>query len=355
MRSKRVTKLLACTLCAAMCAGSTTVLAASVEYGDYATQGGTINTEFGVASPELKVTVPIKAKVAVNPLNDSSATTGTDAFEVASKELIITNKTVTGDTSANRTGAKILVTVTGTVTAGTGVKAYYKLADISTNGTSKAKKLYMQLDHSASNLSENNVFNLADDNEPASQTMTSIGSRIQFSVDAPAGPSVSSGNVSANDQKYGAFAVIGKANNGADWVTADMTVGLKYEIKASTATPVTSPALGNGVTNAPITSTNGISVNSFLMDTDLDGAYVTKMALVDKDADLPETVWEEGPDGFTFERNSTADGWNLKVSKDNPAIAYVVANTPATKKNTQYYLLIAFNDGRCKRIQAPIQ
>lgn len=360
MRSKRVTKLLACVLSAAMCAGPTAVFAADVEYGEYDPTQGSITTDFGIASPELKVTVPIKASVKVNPLSENGS--GVEQYGLASKDLIITNKTIKGTKPSDRDGADILVTVTGKVASGTGAKVFYEQDGFTPNGASKQKNLYMQLAAAnlhqtvgtpANSLSENNVFTMAADNQPFTQTMTSVGSRIQFTVpgaDKATAPSVSTGTLSAGDynagQVCGAFAVIGKANTGADWVANDMAIELKYEIKATTAEGIASPT----VPTITVTSANGVSVNNFVMDRDLYGALITDIVLYDKTVDTPEGRWASDDPALTFTRNTNDDGYDFKISKDDPVIQYL-NNLPAgsSKRTGKYFVLVKFSDGRVSR------
>lgn len=360
MRSKRVTKLLACVLSAAMCAGPTAVFASNAEYGDLDASGkGTIATDFGIYSPELKVTVPIKASVKVNPLSKNSVQT-VKQFGLASKDLVITNKTIEGDTAADREGADLLVTVTGKITGkGANVKAFYEQGGFTPNGASKEKSLYMQLAAATVNrtstavtaLSENNNYSLAADNEPYTQTITGVGSRIQFNIPGSQGTSVSTGTLSAGDYTYGAFAVIGNANTGADWVANDMTVELRYEIKANSSAGVAAPQLAGG-SGVNITSSNGISVNNFIMDADRYGADVTEILLYDKTVDTPEVRWAVDSPSLTFARNAADNGYDFKISKDDPTIDYLSKITVASKKTGKYFLLVAFSDGRVSK--API-
>lgn len=351
MRSKRVTKLLACVLSAAMCAGPTAVFASSEISTD---AKGTIQGDFGLYSPEVKVEVPVKASIKVNPLSKNGVTT-VKQFGLASKDLVIKNRTIDGTTAADREGVDLLVTVGGKITGtGTNVKAFYDQAGFTPNGASKQKNIYMQLTKSTTSNSENNTYSLAADSEPSSQTITGVGSRIQFNIAAPTGTSISSGTVSAGDLTYGAFAVIGNANTGADWAANDMTVELKYEIQASSSTGVASPVLagGSGIT---LTSANGISVNNFIMDADRYGADVTEVLLYDKTVDTPEVKWAVDSPSLTFTRNAADNGYDFKISKDDPTIDYLSKITLASKRTGKYYLLVAFSDGRVSKTAITIQ
>lgn len=333
MKSKRATKLMACVLSVAMCA--TPVWATS--YGDKDGNGGIdktdIETSMGVYSPKVSVNVPTKARIEVNPLISENSPS-VNGYGIASKSLVITNKSYDTDNSA---GIPIVVTADAEIQAKkSDVKVYYdKLrSGYTASANSKAKEAYMSI--SEGNLtvpgtSTNVTYKTAG---KKSDAVTTAGSQIMFSISGPN---------AASAETYAAFAVVGEANINAPWKEDDLTMGLAYTIKAGSTGIKNKVAVADirGM-NVVVTSANGLSINGF-PENGIDGAHVEKIVVHPSNA--AEDDWAVDPnDEATGSYTQQTDGkWNIAIP-DGEAFEYYRANY--TSNNKKLDLLIRLDDGR---------
>ena len=328
MKSKRITKLLACTLVVAMSA--TPVFASSVTYSDKAS--GTIDTDFGLYQPVLSVNVDTQAGVKINPLYDVTNGQGVKKYSLASKNISINNATQDDD----KKGVPVLVTAKATIkNTDPSVKAYYDYGANSgskfvKNDNSTAKELYMELQKgSGTSGGLGNYVAVPATSDAA--VITKSGSRLQMVV-----PAMSGGTAG-----YGEFAVIGEANTGAAWSNTDLSLELTYEIAAVGASTTGLQAIN--ISSLTATSGNAVSINA-LTDVALAGAAVKDVIVYDQKCEMPESAI--ATDSISYERNTSDDGWILFISKDDPVVQWL--NT-AERKNKAIGLLVVLSDGRVSK------
>ena len=333
MKSKRVTTLLACVLSASMCVMPVSA-ATNPEVTGTGQVGGEINASFDLLKETVTVTVPTAADIRVNPFFDGSVDT-VEKFRVASKDLVVQNKTMDGK---KENGLPVLITATGKVTKGADVQVYYDSTKFTESSTSPKKEIELQMvsenggSLSSDSTSSNGEYTL---NAIASDTitnvtMTSVGSRLQIPVAAP---------TVANKQITGpipmsAFAVVGRTNENADWTDKDLTISLKYTIRATKQGPVGAP----NITIPSVTSGNAISIN--FTDATMDGATPLNFVIHDEKDKLPETKIPASECGW--ERDTADTQWTVSIPGDNDAITWYCQD----QKGKVFDFLIELSDGR---------
>lgn len=336
MKSRRVTKLLACVLAASMCAvpvyatTDTTVIAE--DNGE-----GQVDLTFGKEDVTVRVSVPTSAALKVNPFYNTSATGTVSGSQVASRDLRILNKTFTHDqsTTSGNTGVSINVTAQAQITGkAEGVKAYYGQGTVADtfSADSEEKNIQMQLKSgSLSDPSGNATYTSGQ-----SAYVTELGSRIKFSVSGPS--SVSDGNdadaidVSDNQAGLGAMAILGNATVNAAWVTEDLSVGLIYNIKASN-TPASEPA-------APSISLTTSSKVIMITQAQLAGSNVERVSLQDPVKNAYGLFDVE----FGEDQIETDASGSLKLTVDDGIFSFLSGETELKGKPQD--LLVKMEDGR---------
>lgn len=219
----------------------------TVAFAATASNSGTISSKFSLYSPTLTVTVPASADVQVNPLMTTTTSNGTvDEFEVASKALIFTNKTIDTDPtdSTKKKPIPLTVTVTAKAVPGEGVVTHYNngVGYFESNATSTKKEIFLQMSTGTAKVDDTDSSSKLDDKKVTAKgfgttkatPVTSYGSKLQFNV---AGPTLDTSTSTTVEQLgAGACAITGDANYNADWAEKDLTVTVTYSIKASTYT-----------------------------------------------------------------------------------------------------------------------
>ncbi len=337
MKSKRVTRLLACALATTMCA--VPVFASSADPTTSITQDnydGSVDLDFGKESINVQVSVPTSAALRVNPMATvSSGATAVTGAQIASRDLRIINRTYarTPGTVSNNQGVAVIVTARAQVLGkGDGVKVVYNKANAGSNVFSQdsdAKNVMMELQQGTlSDISGNGTYGSG-----AKATVTELGSRIKFAVGAPT--SVSSGdNVTVADASVGkaAMAILGEATINAAWQTDDLNVGLVYNIKASNSTVTdTQPTLA-GVTGNTIT----------IPAATLNEATVEAVAIQDPKKD----TYGFFPLEFDETTYTTNASGAATLTIDSGVIDYLKADDSLKGASNPQDLIIALSDGR---------
>lgn len=353
MKSKRVTKLLACVLSSTMIMAPVSVFASSTDRttvtqeGDYA---GSFETGFDVNKQTLNVTVPTKADIRINP-TFKTGNTSVNGYRVASKDLMIENKTLDTDHNA----IPVLLTAKAKIAnKKDDVKVYYDASKYTPSSSSQAKEILMQLvSANGGDISNNNAqyvknSNFADTAD--SKTVTTLGSLLQVQV--PAATSVNNAgqqNAAVQVGGYAAIAVIGDANENAKWEKDDVTLELTYNLKATSATStVATPNVT--ISSGNLTSGNAVSIN--IPDTTLDGSNVGSIVVCDRKAESAE--WNLD-DTVTWDRTTANDGYMATI----PATTldgYVTEFKKGTTGNVadRLMLLVSFTDGRVQKLYITI-
>lgn len=345
MKSKRVTKLLACVLSMAMCASPVWASSGDYENKDNLKGGasGDITTEMGPYAPVVSVNVPTKARVEVNPLFQKTDTS-VNGWGIASKSLVITNKSYDADKSM---GIPLVVTADAQITAKKdGVKTYYEKGSRSgftPSANSSAKAVCMSL--SVGNLNTATTSTNANYKTAGKMTdvITTVGSQVQLQVAAPS-------DATAANRTYGAFAVVGDANVNANWQDGDITLALSYDIKAANSGIKQKPTLANSnMTVTALTSGNAISINGLSVN-GLDGAFVEKILIHD--------VKENGNDWELDANDESQVKWDLNAAGTQykltiPASGDVDWYKEELIHGKPYDMIIKLDDGRY--ITTPLQ
>lgn len=326
MKSKRVTKLLACVLATSMCA--VPVAAASSDTKPITDDKEyTLDVDFGVNSPVIDVTVPTKADVKVNPYNKTTNTGALNEFTVASKELVISNNTKNVD---DGTGVALLCTVRGTITnTAEGVGVSYNTFVPKAGSEKKLIHLDLTSANTASGTqSENNTF--GGTTAVTKVPMTKVGSRLQLPISA-------SSNTAPG---YGAFAVTGTANVAAEWADTDVNVSLSYRVRAIQEAPVNNPNI-SAVTVTSANVANQATQIATITETEMgDGVSVTGVII-----HSPENEFEDYP--LTSEQlditQDATNGYVVKIKAADPGLTFLGG---ASFKGKGQDLLIGLSDGR---------
>lgn len=351
MRSQRVTKLLACTLSSAMIVMPVPVFAASsapqttIIEGDSGVAGGTFTTDFDVTKEKVKVTVPVNANIRVNP-NFKQGNTSVNGYRVASKDIVIANQTLDSDHNA----MPVLVTAYARILSKTDdVKVYYDPAatTYTASSNSRAKEMRVQL---VSENGQGDVSNNKGQYTPGTtfvdstthSTITTLGSLLEVPVPAPTSVNnAGTANAAVDTAGYASFAVVGDANENADWQKDDVKFEIAYNIRATSSSSVVNKEAITFL-NGNYVSTNSISVN--IPDKALDGVDVEEVMVRDDLGKWDEWVVGEDPDVY-YERNANDDGEVLTIWYESIQDYDEILSNSTTKPN-KLEVIIAFTDGR---------
>lgn len=320
---------------------------------------GTLNTDFDIYSPSLHISVPLKADIKVNPLADSAAADDLQKFTVASNSVDIINASV--DTENN-----IAIPVNVTVNASIASKkedvavSYFTLAE---NGTSTKKKINLNLTEAATaaTLDEANKAALTGDKSKlidlatvsvddaavytgaSNETpITANGSLLSMDIAAPTLDSGKSDFTVPADvhPAVGSFAVTGVANTNADWKKEDIAVNITYNVRASKALGITTPA----VAAVSVAANNTADVTITIPD--VGEATVMAAGAHSPEGLYPDHVWDAAAYTVDYAPNAT-------TSTQTDATITLKAGDDALKllagddfKGKAQDLVIALSDGR---------
>lgn len=327
MRSKRVTKLMACILASSMC--TMPVFASGQGVLEH-----TFTGDVTVESVALNVTVPTSFSVKVNPFYGNVADT-VSGSRIASDEFVISN-----NTSKNNAPVAVMCTTTAQITKkGDDVKLYY--SDITPDDNSKVKKVHMDVKTISQGVTaSNNQFIAA--NGVRSIAVTNSKTQIDMKV--------------AGNGGYGAFAIMGNANVGAaDWKAGDLATSVAYRIRA----------VGAGTAEAPITALPTVNVQSANLTTaGIDVAGSTLTANVVKDATIfgvqfhsPDNLFEDVTMQATETQKVTITktqdtttpeyaSWTVKLPGTSPFVANLSAHYADYKGRDIDVIVFADNGDR---------
>lgn len=344
MKSKRVTKLLACVLAASM--GAVPVSAANLV--DAPTEAGTdagktFTSDVAVEKVALKVKVSPQFKVKLNPFYAGAAGT-VSGGGIGSDEFIVSN-----NTSSNGQEVKVMCTVTAQVTKkAPDVKLYYTPATFGASEvdpSSKVKKAHMDLKGiygTGVQLSGNN-YNSGGGSQatiPVTMSKTSIDLKL--------------GGYGQSDQ-MGAFAVIGDANVGAGWKDTDLSTSVAYKLKAipSSATPAAITPLPDITVVSANLATSGITIAG---DTTLTAALIKDANVFGVQFHSPDNLFAD----VTMQSTETAKvtvtktpdttnpehaKWKVELPKTSPFVANLNTNYKDYKGKT-IDVIVFVDDGQ---------
>lgn len=331
---------------------------------------GTFETSFDVYSPKLTISVPVKLDIEVNPIADSAATTKLEQFTVASNSIDIMNASVDVEKD-------VAIPVNVTVKAAISSKKDDVVTEYNTftpDATSTKKRINLNLseadtaavlgagkDDSGAALSPafkdgEKVLDLSKyavataavyNTTPAKSTaITQYGSLLSVNIAGPATTDNTAGATFSSDATkvtaaVGSFAVTGVANTNADWKADDIAVAVTYNVKASKALTITTPAV------AAATQTSGTSAADVVITVPNVGeATVTAVALHNDNAGAyGDVVWEEDSYKVEYVAGTPATTTDAKITikKDDSYLVFLAGDDYKTKKQD---LIIALSDGR---------
>lgn len=331
MKSRRVTKLLACVLATTMCAVPVFASEPNVTADDTTNE---IGVSFGKKGVNVRVSVPTTANLQVNPfwVNAPNTVSGS---EIASDDLRIINRTWREDeTSATgKSGVSVNVTAGATINnKAEGVKIIYQTPAANADtfaANSEEKNVKMELKSGTlDDISGNGTYTGG-----SSAVVTQLGSRIKFAVDAPTSVSSDdSSTVSDGDAGLGAMAILGNATVNASWVNSDLEVGVVYNIKASN-TPDSYPAAAPTFTSGKTTITDAMLNKATIERVCLQDPVGDEYGLFDIDLEAEGTL-----------KAVTTSGGGVELTI--PTETQTFLKETATLKGKPQDVLIQLSDGR---------
>lgn len=343
------TKIAAAALAMSMCVPTAAFAASTTPPAP----SGNFTTSFDVYSPALTVSVPVNLDVKVNPIADSTST-GLGKFTVASNSIDILNASV--DVEADKE-IPVTATIKATI-ASTNEGVVTEYAALTVDKTSTAKKVHLELaeaktaaaidvkDGGTAAFDTNKKLDLTQyavktaavyngyDNKAS---ITKYGSLLSLDIAGPSTTNSTTGKTFSTDAgdvtpTVGSFAVVGEAYTNADWKADDVKVAVTYNVKASQALSIKTPA----VATAP-TFTAGSDVTITVPS--VGEAKVVAMA-AHNDELYGDHIWEE--DAFTVDYTTTPGSAVIKLPKEDGALKLLAESD---KGNAQD-LVIALSDGR---------
>lgn len=346
MKFKNVKRMAAAALALTMCfpsvASASTINSAA---------SGTFNSSFDLYAPTLTISVPLKLDILVNPVpNTDSSNKSVSKFSIASNSINIINASVDTNTAK---GIPVNVMVSGLIKAkAADVITVYK--DFTPTATDTTKKVFLQLSQAntaaaATAGSSGKVFldnntnkrlNLAEwttsggeyDSITNQAVITKNGALLSMDIGAPTGSNLTTAAANVIPT-VGSFAVTGSANASADWKASDVTVEVKYVVKASATRSFTTPALtavtGTGATT-DVTLVNAISFGEATVN-----RLVVHYDALGEDKDIPAADCDLAV---------AADGKVTLKLKANSATLTALSKEPYKGKTLD--LAIVLSDGR---------
>lgn len=319
---------------------------------------GSFNTSFDVYSPALHISVPLKADIQVNPMADSTST-GVKQFTVASNSIDVINASV--DTEAD-VAIPVNVTVKAAITkAGEDVVTEYNTFTEDPKSTKKKIHLSLTQAATAAVLDEANraagtgdasklldlttvpVKTAAEYTGATNETaITKYGSLLSVDIAVPTletGATSFTADPTKVKPTVGSFAVTGVANTNADWKADDVAVAITYNVKASKALAVETPAVA-GVNAAANTDVSIVIPNVG------ESTVVAVAAHNDGEGLYKDYIWEESTYEVTYAANtttSTQTDATIKISKDDEGIKFLTGDDYKGKPQD---LIIQLSDGR---------
>lgn len=359
MKFKNVKKTAAMALALAMCFPGVVSASSAPAFNNKET--ATFTSSFGVYSPTLTISVPLKLDVRVNPVAPGTGTGVDTLFSIASNSVDIINASVN---ETLKEDIPVNVTVTATIKAkAAGVVTSYRSFTKSTE--SAVKKVFLQLQEAGTaaqltgtspdfvngtthlDLNDWSVTTAAqyttDDTNKV--PITKYGALLSMDM---GGVKIKSGSTETDvtadagevEPSVKSFAVTGVANTSAEWKSTDLTLEIKYVVKASEARGITPPTVPAVVRQASATTDQTVVV------TGVGSATVTGLA-IHNDADSKIGDVPFGAAEFKSVTDSTggsgAGTATITISKD--AAIFKNLSTDAYK-GVEEELVIGLSDGR---------
>lgn len=345
-------KAVAATLVMSMCLPATVMAAAPVATGDSASNGS-FETSFDVYSPTLHISVPLKADVRVNPMADATKT-DVNKFTVASNSLDIINGSV--DTT-NNIPIPVNVTVSATITKqAEGVMTEYNTFTPDTTSTRKrinlnlteagtaagldlASRAASSVDAKLLDLSSVPVDTAADYSSGTNKTaVTLYGSLLSVDIGAPTATGTDFTNPTDLTPTVGSFAITGEANTNADWKKDDVEVAITYNIKASKALAITTPAI------ATASSGTGFAADVTFTVPNVGEATVLAIAIHNNGEKMYGDYMLEDCE-IEYVANAGATDAEITIPQNHPTLVFLADEANGCKGKAQD-LIIGLSDGR---------
>lgn len=364
MKTRRMTKVAAAALAMAMCVPCSAFAAGTPTPAPVQTSGS-FTTSFDVYSPKLTIQVPVNLDIEVNPLVDSTAT-DVKKFTVASNSIDIWNASV--DTEADA-GIPINVTVKATIAEKKAdVMTEYNTFTTDVTATTKRINLMLSQAQTAATLklktgetaafegTDNKVLKLSqwetDDaavyTTPAqSVAITKYGSLLSVDIAKPA-TTESNNSYTADATKVtatvGSFAVTGVANVSADWKADDVKVDVTYDVKASAARNIATPAIAT----APTFTSGASAADMTVVIPNVGEAKVVAIGCHNDGEGLyGDYVWDADAYTVTYAPNATTitqTDATIKFPKTDAGLATFLAGDDYKGKKQDF--IVGLSDGR---------
>ncbi len=353
------TKIAAAALAMSMCVPTAAFATGTTPPAINGETSGSFDTSFDVYSPALHISVPLKADVEVNPMADAS-NTGVKQFTVASNSIDIINASV--DTEADA-AIPVNVTVKATI-ASTAEGVVTEYNTFTADNTSTRKKINLNLTEAATaatldianaaadaadtkltDLSKITIDNAAVYAGATNKTaVTKYGSLLSVDIAGPTSTETSGSfttDVTKVTPGVGSFAVTGVANTNADWKADDVKVAITYNVKASQALSITTPAIAT----AP-TFTSGASAADLTIVVPNVGEAEVFAVGCHNDNFYKDYNWDPEAYTVTYAPNATTTTQTdatITFKKDDAGLAFLTADEYSGKAQD---LVIGLTDGR---------
>lgn len=338
----RITKIAAATMAITMCIPTMAFAADTSTISTEAT--GKIETSFDVYSPTLTISVPLKADIEVNPIAATGDTL--KQYTVASSDMDVINASID-----NGAGIPVNVTVNATIASkkddviteynsftadktSTKKRIYLNLAQASTAAVVAETDLTDATDAAKIDISKA-VVSTAAEYTDASITnrvaITQYGSLLSVDIAAPA-----DGNTAADftaldkiTPGVGSFAVTGVANFSADWQPEDVKVDIAYNVKASQALGITTPAIAT----APVFTSGSSATDLTIVVPNVGEATVFAVGC-HNDNFYKDYNWDADAYTVTYAPNvttTTQTDATITFKKDDAGLAFLAGDDYKTK------------------------
>lgn len=321
---------------------------------------GSFQTSFDVYSPALTIQVPVKADIQVNPFADSTVK-DVNKFSVASNSIDIWNASVDVEEDI---GIPVNATVTATITS----KADDVMTEYNTfteDSTSTKKRIHLELSEANKpatiaaksgetlaftegklNFSQFETSAAAEyDSVTKKTSVTKHGSLLSVDIAKPDTSDTTAGATYSTDPtkvtaKVGSFAITGVANANAGWKADDVQVNITYNIKASKARNITTPAI-----TAPTFTSGNSAADVSIVIPNVGESTVIAMALHN---DGEELYGDYVMNGYTVAyapnaTTSTQTDATITIPKDNATLTFLAGDDYKGKAQD---FVIALSDGR---------
>lgn len=332
MKSRRVSKLLACALAASMCA-------VPVSADNAPPDGGRLEGNATINTAVVNATFPTALNLKINPLVNSRGTGISVNKEIASAELMI------GNSTSDNAGAGVALRCTAVAQATAAADVQLNYSSFTADDESTVKKVYMEMAEATgtageATASQNGVFG------GGKTSVTKLKSQLQFNIGAP---------TASKKTVYNGFAIQGNANPMADWKDSDLKVSITYNVKPvkTGSTYRSIPTLAAAAGSTTLASSNSTTTDyAIATDTELSASVMKDAKVTHVQVHSPENVFEDVLMAASDERlkitytDDTANPEHHKCELSFAKNTTFLNNLAKNQKGKKFDVVVCLDDGR---------